>query len=106
TDRDRRGLRLYRGARDGGVRFGTGGAGGRRPGGPAARPPRGAAGVDAARGVALPAAKRARQLWTTLGAPYETARARLLVGRAFRELGDEDSATAEFGTALRAFHEL
>jgi ATP/maltotriose-dependent transcriptional regulator MalT len=56
--------------------------------------------------IALPAAKRARQLWTTLEAPYETARARLLVGRAFRELGDEDSATAEFGTALRAFTEL
>ena len=56
--------------------------------------------------AALPAAKRARQLWNTLEAPYESARARILVGRAFRELGDEDSATAELTTALRSFVEL
>lgn len=56
--------------------------------------------------AALRDAKRARQLWTSVEAPYETARARLLVGRVYRELGDEDSATAELGTALRAFTEL
>jgi DNA-binding CsgD family transcriptional regulator len=56
--------------------------------------------------AALPAAKRARRLWNTLEAPYESARARILVGRAFRELGDEDSATAELTTALRSFVEL
>ena len=56
--------------------------------------------------AALPAAKRARQLWNALEAPYDTARARILVGRAFRELGDEDSATAELTTALRDFIRL
>jgi DNA-binding CsgD family transcriptional regulator len=56
--------------------------------------------------AALPKARQARQLWTGLDAPYETARARMLVGRAFRELGDEDSATAELTTALNAFAEL
>jgi DNA-binding NarL/FixJ family response regulator len=55
---------------------------------------------------ALPAAKRARQLWTSLEAPYETARTRLLVGRGYRGLGDEDSAAAELTAAVRIFTEL
>jgi DNA-binding CsgD family transcriptional regulator/tetratricopeptide (TPR) repeat protein len=55
---------------------------------------------------ALPKARLATQLWSGLHAPYEVARARVLVGRAFRVLGDEDSATAELTSALRAFSEL
>jgi ATP/maltotriose-dependent transcriptional regulator MalT len=55
---------------------------------------------------ALPQARQARQLWSDLQAPYEVARARVLVGRAFRDLGDEDSATAELTGALRTFADL
>lgn len=55
---------------------------------------------------ALPAARHAAQLWTGLQAPYEVARARVLVGRAFRGLGDEDSATAELTAALQSFTDL
>ncbi|WP_112236561.1 helix-turn-helix transcriptional regulator [Kribbella monticola] len=55
---------------------------------------------------ALPQARQAMQLWGTLQAPYEVARSRVLVGKAFRELGDDDSATRELGAALRSFDEL
>jgi DNA-binding CsgD family transcriptional regulator len=55
---------------------------------------------------ALPQARQAKQLWGDLQAPYEVARARVLVGKAFRELGDEDSATAELTSALRTFTDL
>ena len=55
---------------------------------------------------ALPQARQAQQLWAGLQAPYEVARSRVLVGRAFRELGDEDSATAELTAALRTFTDL
>jgi DNA-binding CsgD family transcriptional regulator len=55
---------------------------------------------------ALPQARQAKQVWAGLQAPYEVARARVLVGRAFRDLGDEDSATAELSSALRTFGEL
>jgi len=55
---------------------------------------------------ALPQARQAKTLWSGLQAPYEVARARVLVGKAFRDLGDEDSATAELTSALRTFDEL
>lgn len=55
---------------------------------------------------ALPEARAAMQLWNGLQAPYEVARAKVLVGRAFRLLGDEDSATAELTSAVRTFTEL
>ncbi|GAA1584360.1 hypothetical protein GCM10009789_42580 [Kribbella sancticallisti] len=55
---------------------------------------------------ALPQARLATQLWNGLQAPYEVARARVLVGRAFRDLGDEDSATSELTAALQTFTEL
>ena len=45
-------------------------------------------------------------MWGDLQAPYEVARAKVLVGRAFRDLGDEDSATAELTAALRTFSDL
>lgn len=44
--------------------------------------------------------------WEALNAPYEAARARLLMGRACRELGDEDGADLEFEAAVRTFREL
>jgi DNA-binding CsgD family transcriptional regulator len=55
---------------------------------------------------ALPQARTAVQLWSELRAPYEVARAKVLVGRAVRLLGDDDSATAELTAACRAFAEL
>lgn len=56
--------------------------------------------------LALRQAKPARQLWSGLNAPYEAARARVLLARAFRELGDEDSATGELTAALETFGRL
>ncbi len=44
--------------------------------------------------------------WQRLEAPYETARARVLVGAALRALGDSRSARAELGAARQAFREL
>jgi DNA-binding NarL/FixJ family response regulator len=44
--------------------------------------------------------------WEELDAPYEVARARVLVGLAFRALGDADSATFELGAARAAFEAL
>lgn len=55
---------------------------------------------------ALAPARLAAQLWGGLGAAYEVARAKVLIGRAFRLLGDEDSATAELTSACRTFGEL
>ncbi len=55
---------------------------------------------------ALPEARTAMQLWNGLQARHEVARAKVLVGRAYRLLGDEDSATAELTSAVKAFTEL
>jgi DNA-binding CsgD family transcriptional regulator/tetratricopeptide (TPR) repeat protein len=55
---------------------------------------------------ALPQARLAVRLWSELRAPYEVAQAKVLVGRAVRMLGDEDSATAELTAACRTFAEL
>ncbi len=55
---------------------------------------------------ALGKAREACRLWSDVGSPYEAARARVLVARALRELGDEDSATTEFAVARRAFAEV
>jgi DNA-binding CsgD family transcriptional regulator len=56
--------------------------------------------------AALPELRRAEHDWQRLSAPYETARARLLVGRTLRELGDERSAVEEINAARRSFGEL
>jgi ATP/maltotriose-dependent transcriptional regulator MalT len=56
--------------------------------------------------AALPAARRAWSLWYGLDAPYEAARARVVVGRACRALGDEDAARMELDAARLAFTEL
>ena len=55
---------------------------------------------------ALEALRAALQTWRELGWPYETARTQVLVGRALRELGDEESAAAELGAAARALAAL
>ena len=48
---------------------------------------------------ALSAARRAWSLWQELDAPYQAARARVLVGLACRSLGDEDAARMELDAA-------
>lgn len=55
---------------------------------------------------ALGALRRAADTWRSLKAPYETARARALLGRACQDLGDEDTATLELEAARRTFAEL
>ncbi|MDQ3889191.1 MAG: LuxR family transcriptional regulator [Actinomycetota bacterium] len=50
--------------------------------------------------------RRARDEWQQVGAPYETAQARMLLGLAFRRQGDEDAATAELEAALAMFERL
>jgi class 3 adenylate cyclase len=52
------------------------------------------------------ALRRARDGWQGVGAPYETAQARLALGVAFRRLGDEHGATVELEGALAAFARL
>jgi class 3 adenylate cyclase len=48
----------------------------------------------------------ARNEWEEVGAPYETAQGRMLLGIAFRRQGDEHAATAEFEAALATFERL
>ena len=55
---------------------------------------------------ALPHLRLSWQLWTGLDSPYEAARARVMMGRALRDLRDEDSATAELAAAAATFTEL
>ena len=56
--------------------------------------------------AALPSLRRGWQLWQQHGARYDAARARILIGLAFRELGDDDSAIAELTVARRTFQDL
>jgi DNA-binding CsgD family transcriptional regulator len=55
---------------------------------------------------ALGNARESCRLWSEVGSPYESARARVMVARVLRELGDEDSAITEFALARRAFAEV
>jgi len=50
--------------------------------------------------------QRASAEWREVGAPYETAHARMLLGLAFRRRGDEHAATVELDTALATFERL
>jgi class 3 adenylate cyclase len=50
--------------------------------------------------------QRARDEWQEVGAPYETARARMLLGTAFMRAGDEHAATVELEGALATFGRL
>lgn len=52
---------------------------------------------------ALVALRRALGLWLGLPAPYEEARTRMLIARACRVLGDEDTAAMELDVALASF---
>jgi ATP/maltotriose-dependent transcriptional regulator MalT len=56
--------------------------------------------------AALAALRRAWTAWQELQAPYETARARVLIGLAHRALGDTDTAELELSTACRVFRQL
>lgn len=56
--------------------------------------------------AALVALRHACQMWQELGAPYECARARVLVGMACRALGDEDTAALELEAARGVFEQL
>ena len=48
----------------------------------------------------------ARDEWQNVGAPYETAEARLALGIAFRRIGDDNAASTELEGALAAFERL
>jgi class 3 adenylate cyclase len=50
--------------------------------------------------------RRARDAWKEIGAPYETALARTLLGLAYRREGDEDGAMEELEAALATFERL
>lgn len=56
--------------------------------------------------TALVAVRRALVAWHELGAPYEEARSRELVGLACRALGDEDTASLELDAASTVFARL
>jgi DNA-binding NarL/FixJ family response regulator len=55
---------------------------------------------------ALLSLRRAAQLWQRLSVPYASARARVLLGLACRELGDEAGANLELGAARAVFQQL
>jgi class 3 adenylate cyclase len=55
---------------------------------------------------AILALRRAREGWKGVGAPFETAQARMLLGLAFRRLGDEHAARTELEAALATFERL
>jgi DNA-binding CsgD family transcriptional regulator len=62
--------------------------------------------VDGDAWAALGAARHACEAWRELGAPYETARARVLIALACRELGDWDAGELELDAARIALQEL
>ncbi|HEY6772314.1 MAG TPA: LuxR C-terminal-related transcriptional regulator [Solirubrobacterales bacterium] len=55
---------------------------------------------------ALASLRRADEIWHQLKAPYESARARELIGLACRRLGDDDSAELELQAARETFARL
>ncbi|MGE5690011.1 MAG: adenylate/guanylate cyclase domain-containing protein [Pseudomonadota bacterium] len=50
--------------------------------------------------------RRALTIWAGIGAPYEAAKARMLLGTAYERQGDEAGARAEFELAKGAFQRL
>ena len=62
--------------------------------------------ADGDAATALELARHACRAWQQLGAPYDTARARTLVGLACRALGDEDSARLELAAGSGMLAEL
>jgi ATP/maltotriose-dependent transcriptional regulator MalT len=57
-------------------------------------------------GGALVSLRKAAQAWQELDAPYEAARARVLVGQACQALGDEEAFALELAAARSVFEEL
>ncbi|MGH2740364.1 MAG: adenylate/guanylate cyclase domain-containing protein [Actinomycetota bacterium] len=57
-------------------------------------------------GAAVTTLRRAWQLWKDVNAPYESAQARLLLGRAFRAEGNEEDAVLNFEAARKTFDRL
>jgi DNA-binding CsgD family transcriptional regulator len=55
---------------------------------------------------ALAALRWAESIWKALDSPYESARLRISVGLALRELGDRDTAQLEFDAARRVLQTL
>ncbi|GAB4098077.1 helix-turn-helix transcriptional regulator [Sinomonas halotolerans] len=55
---------------------------------------------------ALPALRRAADLWRAQDVPYETARTSVLLGSAYRAVGDEEAAALELVSAREAFSRL
>jgi ATP/maltotriose-dependent transcriptional regulator MalT len=55
---------------------------------------------------ALALLRRSWRIWRELETPYQGARVRLLLGTAFRELGDEDAAQMELDSARWVFDRL
>jgi class 3 adenylate cyclase len=55
---------------------------------------------------ALPELRRARQGWQEVDAPYEVAEVRMLIGQAFRAVGDDEAATLELKAARASFERL
>jgi DNA-binding CsgD family transcriptional regulator len=62
--------------------------------------------VDGDAGAALTALRHAEPAWRELDAPYEAARARVLVGLACAALGDDDTAALELDAAGEVFARL
>jgi DNA-binding CsgD family transcriptional regulator len=65
--------------------------------------------VALAEGKPMPAVDSlsdARSVWQELNAPYELAQVRVLMGLAYRELGDSEGARLEFEAAHEAFEKL
>lgn len=56
--------------------------------------------------AALKALREAYDKWQQLQALYESARVRVLIGRACRELGDQDTAQSHMDAAIRVFNRL
>lgn len=56
--------------------------------------------------AALAALHDAWTIWREMEAPYEGASVRLLIGLAYRKLGDHDSAAIELDAARKAFRQL
>lgn len=55
---------------------------------------------------ALPELRAASRLWAGMGARYQAARSRMLIGRAYERLGDLHSARTELTEARRTFADL
>ena len=53
--------------------------------------------------AAIDPLRRAQEIWQRAGAPYPSARIRVIVARAFHALGDEDGAALELNAAKKVF---